>query len=418
LDEESGIAQMIVYILSLSHHEKRFPLSQAHVMISGAGPVGMVSALVLARAGVKVTLAESAPALSMDLRASTFHPPTLDMLAPLGLTDDLISQGLIARYTQQRDRQEGLIAEFDMELLRGDTDHPFRLQCEQWKLTQLIKNQLDKMPHVTVHLNTKVEGVDQTADGVTTRLSTDGQAHEVKSDYLIGADGAWSAVRKSQNIEFEGFTYPERFLVVSTAFEYADHLPKLSYVNYCSDPKEWCVLLRVPTLWRVLFPTKVEETDEEVMGDESVERRLQGLLPQAVPYQTVHRTLYKVHQRVAKNFRHGRVLLAGDSAHINNPLGGMGMNGGVHDAMNLCQKLLGVIQQGHSADVLQRRSIAIEYINANTARNKKEIEERDPVARKKTQDELRAIAADPKSAKAYIRKTSMLDALERAEAIA
>jgi 3-(3-hydroxy-phenyl)propionate hydroxylase len=156
------------------------------------------------------------------------------------------------------------------------------LQCEQWKLTQLIKDQLDTMPHVTVHLNTKVEGVDQTADGVTTRLSTDGQAHEVRSDYLIGADGAWSAVRKSQNIEFEGFTYPERFLVVSTDFEYADHLPKLSYVNYCSDPKEWCVLLRVPTLWRVLFPTKVEETDDEVLGDESVQRRLQGLLPQPV----------------------------------------------------------------------------------------------------------------------------------------
>ena len=414
---------MIVYIFSLIHPFMRFPLSQAHVMISGAGPVGLVAALVLARAGVRVTVAEAAPALSLDLRASTFHPPTLDMLAPLGLTDGLIPQGLIARYTQQRDRQEGLIAEFDMELLRGDTDHPYRLQCEQWKLTQLIKDQLDTMPHVTVHLNTKVESVDQTADGVTTRLSTDGQVHEVKSDYLIGADGAWSAVRKSQNIEFEGFTYPERFLVVSTAFEYADHLPKLSYVNYCSDPKEWCVLLRVPTLWRVLFPTKVEETDDEVMGDESVQRRLQGLLPQAVPYQTVHRTLYKVHQRVAKNFRHGRVLLAGDSAHINNPLGGMGMNGGVHDAMNLCQKLLGVIQHGQSPDVLdryerQRRSIAIEYINASTARNKKEIEERDPVARKTTQDELRAIAADPKAAKAYIRKTSMLDALDRAEAIA
>ena len=414
---------MIVYILSLSHHEKRFPLGQAHVMIAGAGPVGMVSALVLARAGVRVTVAESAPALSLDLRASTFHPPTLDMLAPLGLTDDLISLGLIARYTQQRDRQEGLIAEFDMDLIKGDTDHPYRLQCEQWKLTQLIKDQLDQIPHVTLHMNTKVEGVTQSADGVTTRLSIDGQMHEVHSDYLIGADGAWSAVRKSQNIEFEGYTYPERFLVVSTAFEYANHLPKLSYVNYCSDPQEWCVLLRVPTLWRVLFPTKPEETDEGVMADESVQRRLQGLLPQDKPYQTVHRSLYKVHQRVAKNFRHGRVLLAGDSAHINNPLGGMGMNGGVHDAMNLCEKLLGVLQQGHSADVLdryerQRRSIAIEYINASTARNKKEIEERDPVARKQTQDELRAIAADPKAAKAYIRKTSMLDALERAETIA
>ena len=396
---------------------------QAHVIVVGAGPVGLVSALLLANQGVKVTVLESAPALNQDLRASTFHPPTLDMLAPLGLTDELVSQGLVARYTQQRDRQEGVIAEFDMSLIAPDTDHPFRLQCEQWKLTQMIQAKLNPMPHVQILFDAKVTQVTQSADEVQVAFKLTNEARTLQADYLIGADGAWSAVRRSLNIEFEGFTYPERFLVVSTAFEYADHLPQLSYVNYCSDPKEWCVLLRVPTLWRVLFPTKVEETDEEVMGDESVERRLQGLLPQAVPYQTVHRTLYKVHQRVAKNFRHGRVLLAGDSAHINNPLGGMGMNGGVHDAMNLCQKLLGVIQQGQSPDVLdryerQRRSIAIEYINASTARNKKEIEERDPVARKTTQDELRTIAADPKAAKAYIRKTSMLDALERAEAIA
>jgi 3-(3-hydroxy-phenyl)propionate hydroxylase len=133
--------------------------------------------------------------------------------------------------------------------------------------------------------------------------------------------------------------------------------------------------------------------------------------------------LYKVHQRVAQQFRRGRVFLAGDSAHINNPLGGMGMNGGVHDAMNLTHKLLGVLQRGEPEAVLdryerQRRTIAIEYINASTARNKREIEERDPVERRKTQDALRATAADPAQARAYLRKTSMLDALARAEAIA
>ena len=183
------------------------------------------------------------------------------------------------------------------------------------------------------------------------------------------------------------------------------------------------MLLRVPTLWRVLFPTKPEETDEEVMGDVLVEQRLQALLPQPKSYETVHRSLYKVHQRVAKTFRQGRVFLVGDAGHINNPLGGMGMNGGVHDAMNLCKKLLAVIQKGQSEDTLdryerQRRTIAIEYINASTARNKKEIEERDPVLRKKTQDELRAICANPVTAKAYLRKTSMLDALEKADSIA
>lgn len=398
-------------------------MNQTHVLIAGAGPVGLVSALVLAREGVRVTVIEAAAQLSMDLRASTFHPPTLDMLARYGLTDTLVRQGLVARYTQQRDRQEGVIAEFDMQLLAGDTDHPFRLQCEQWKLTQLIKSQLDEMPHVSFHFKARIESVVQDGDRVRAAVTIDGQAHQIDASHLIGADGAWSAVRRSQDIEFEGYTYPERFLVVSTEFEFADHLPRLSYVNYCSDPHEWCVLLRVPTLWRVLFPTPASETDEECLSDASVERRLQNLVPRSEPYQTAHRTLYKVHQRVARQFRKGQVFLAGDAAHINNPLGGMGMNGGVHDAINLCTKLLQVLLHGADDALLdryerQRRTIAIEYINASTARNKREIEERDPVERRKTQDALRATAADPTQARAYLRKTSMLDALERAEAIA
>ncbi len=393
-----------------------------HVLVAGAGPVGLVSALVLGTAGIRVTVVEGANDLNIDLRASTFHPPTLDMLSSYGLTDDLIPQGLVARYTQQRDRKDGLIAEFDMHTLKDDTNFPFRLQCEQWKLTHLIKAKLAQMPHVQMLFGTQVELVSQTDDVVSVSLKTNGETHQLQTDYLIGADGASSAVRKSMGIEFEGYTYPERFLVISTAFEYADHLPHLSYVNYCSDPHEWCVLLRVPTLWRVLFPTKLDESDEEVMGDASVQKRLQDLLPQPKHYETAHRTLYKVHQRVAATFRQHRVFLAGDAAHINNPLGGMGMNGGVHDAFNLCDKLLAVLQRGERPELLdryerQRRAIAIEYINANTARNKKEIEERDPQLRKKTQDELRAIAGDPISSRTYLRKTSMIDALRRAEAI-
>ena len=393
-----------------------------HVLIAGAGPVGLVSALTLATAGISVTVFERHTKPQEDLRASTFHPPTLDMLARFGLTDELVSQGLIARYTQQRDRKEGLIAEFDMSLLEGETQHPFRLQCEQWKLNTLLLERLALFPHVNIVLGAEMQTVTQDAKSVTANVKIDGNMTAFTGNYLIGADGASSAVRQSLGIEFEGFTYPERFLSVSTDFEYADHLPKLSYVNYVSDPEEWCVLLRVPTLWRVLFPTRLEETDEEVMTDESIQTRLQKLLPKDTPYNTVHRTLYKVHQRVAKEFRRGRVVLAGDAAHINNPIGGMGMNGGVQDAFNLSDKLVDILISGASPDLLdryerQRRSVAIEYINANTARNKKNIEERDPDARRKTQNELRAIAASPAAAKDYLRKTSMIDALERAESI-
>lgn len=393
-----------------------------HVLIAGAGPVGLVSALTLATAGISVTVFERHTKPQDDLRASTFHPPTLDMLARFGLTDELVSQGLVARYTQQRDRKEGLIAEFDMSLLEGETQHPFRLQCEQWKLNTLLLDRLALFPHVNIVLGAEMQTVTQDAQSVTANVKIDGNMTAFTGNYLIGADGASSAVRQSLGIEFEGFTYPERFLSVSTDFEYADHLPKLSYVNYVSDPEEWCVLLRVPTLWRVLFPTRLEETDEEVMTDESIQTRLQNLLPKDTPYNTVHRTLYKVHQRVAKEFRRGRVVLAGDAAHINNPIGGMGMNGGVQDAFNLSDKLVDILISGASPDLLdryerQRRSVAIEYINANTARNKKNIEERDPAARRKTQNELRAIAASPAAAKDYLRKTSMIDALERAESI-
>jgi 3-(3-hydroxy-phenyl)propionate hydroxylase len=395
----------------------------AHVLIAGGGPVGLVSALVLGQAGVAVTLLEASADLNRDLRASTFHPPTLDMLARFGLTSKLVDQGLVARYTQQRDRKDGVIAEFDLDVLKVHTDHPFRLQCEQWKLADLIKQELERLPHVKLLFLTRLESVAQTGDKVTAMVNTEGQTHPIEADYMIGADGAWSATRRTLGIDFEGLTYPERFLVISTDFDYASHLPRLSYVNYCSDPQEWCVLLRVPTLWRVLFPTKAQESDEEVMTDEAVQARLQNLLPQPRPYNTLHRTLYKVHQRVAKTFIQGRIFLAGDAAHINNPLGGMGMNGGVHDAMNLTQKLLQVIQQGADMEVMsryerQRRTIAIDYINASTARNKREIEERDPVVRQRVQDELRATCENPVKALDYLRKSSMIEALERAESIA
>ena len=398
-------------------------MKSPHVLIAGAGPVGLVSALTLAQAGIRVTLFERASTLTEDLRASTFHPPTLDMLSRFGVTEALVSQGLKARYTQQRDRQQGLIAEFDMSLLEGETDHPFRLQCEQWKLNRLLVAQLEQLPNVEMLFGTTVESISQDVDSVSLTARRDGETAVYQGDYLIGADGAWSAVRQSLGIEFEGFTYPERFLVVSTDFEFADHFPRLSYVNYVSDPQEWCVLLRVPTLWRVLFPTSPDESDEEVMTDASIETRMQKLWHRDVPYDIVHRTLYKVHQRVAQQFRKGRVILAGDAAHINNPLGGMGMNGGVHDAFNLSDKLVEILNQGASEELLdlyerQRRAVAIEYINANTQRNKKTIEERDPVRRQAVHDELRAIAADPALSKDYLRKTSMIDALQRAESIA
>ena len=381
------------------------------VIIAGAGPVGLTTALALAREGIEVIVLERAAELATDLRASTWHPPTLDMMGELGLVDDILREGLIARTFQIRDRRTGAVAEFDMGLLKGETDHPYRVQYEQFRFTNLLVSRLSQFAHAQVRFDTKVHAVSQDADQLVVETES---GERLQADWLLGADGAYSSVRTSLGIDFPGLTFPERFFVVSTPFPFENHLPRLSYVNYIADTDEWCVLLKVPGLWRVLFPTN-EESDEEVLA--SGERRLQGVFAKTEPYETRHRTLYRVHQKVAATYRKGRAFLAGDAAHLNNPIGGMGMNGGLHDGLNFAGKLIAMHHGG--ADQLdlyeaERRPIAVDHINATTARNRETLAERDPAARKKKQDELCKMAEDPVAAKAYLMKSSMISSLRRA----
>lgn len=381
------------------------------VIIAGAGPVGLTTALALAREGIHVSVLERAPELATDLRASTWHPPTLDMMGELGLVDEILKDGLIARTFQIRDRRTGAIAEFDMGLLKGETDHPYRVQYEQFRFTNLLVSRLKQFAHVNLVFNAKVSAVSQSAGKIVVDTES---GEQLEADWLIGADGAYSAVRTSLEIDFPGLTFPERFFVVSTPFAFEDHLPRLSYVNYIADTDEWCVLLKVPGLWRCLFPTN-EESDEDVMA--SGERRLQGVFAKREPYETRHRTLYRVHQKVAATYRKGRAFLAGDAAHLNNPIGGMGMNGGLHDGLNLAGKLIALYRHGTDqldAYEVERRPVAVEHINATTARNRETLAERDPAARKKKQDELCRMAEDPVAAKSYLMKTSMISSLRRA----
>jgi len=392
------------------------------ILVAGAGPVGLTAALVLARAGIPVAIFERATELAEDLRASTWHPPTLDMMGELGLIDEMLADGLIARYTQHRDRQTGSIAQFDMELLRGETDHPYRLQYEQFKYTRLLAQKLRAFPHVSLIFNATVVGAEQDASGVQLKVSLGKEVESHTGSYLLGADGTRSTVRDTAGIAFDGFTYPERFYSVSTRFDFSSALAGLCDVNYVADVNEWCVLLRVPGTWRCLFPTRAEESDEAVLSDEATDARLQGVVPRQERYQTVHRTIYRVHQRIAARYRAGRIFLAGDAAHVNNPLGGMGMNGGLHDALSLARKLV-ALHRGEAEERLleryerERRPIAIDFINASTARNKKLLEERDPEARRRAQEELCRMAADPVTAKQFLMQSSMIEALRAAERI-
>ena len=392
--------------------------SGPRVLIAGAGPVGCTAALMLARNGIPVTLIESAPALAEDLRASTFHPPTLDMLDDLGLTEKLIPQGLIADKYQYRDRATGSYAEFDLGLLANCTRHPFRLQCEQFKLTRTILPMLQALSGADVRFGCTVQSVEQNQSGVSVSVETAEGTETLRGRYLIGADGARSAVRRQMDIELEGFTYPELFLVVSTDFPFENHLKGLSHVNYIADREEWCTILRVPKFWRVLFPTDPDKSEEELIQPDVLQARLARLAPSAEVFDIKHVTLYRIHQRVARHYRKGNVLLAGDACHLNNPLGGMGMNGGLHDAVNACEKLIRIIQQGGDEDLLdlyerQRRSVTIEYVQAQTMQNKKNIEQMEDGARLQHIAKLNQMIADKDEAVAFLRRNNMVDAVER-----
>lgn len=383
--------------------------------------MGLVAANYLAQRNVPVTVMEAEPALPENLRASTFHPPTLDILDQLGIGEEFLRMGLKAPTLQYRERS-GCIAEFDFSLLRDATKHPYRLQCEQFKLNHLLMRNLRSMPAGRICFRHKVMSVTQTKDTVSVQLEACGTHKAFTGRYLVAADGARSIVRDSLGIAFPGITWAERFLVVSTPFDFADHIPGLAFVSYFADPEEWYFLLRVPGLWRVMFPTKPEETDASVLSDSSVERRLQRVLNRRRRYEIRHRVLYGVHQRVAATYRKGRVFLAGDAAHINNPLGGMGMNGGIHDALNLAEKIACVWQEKASPGELdryerQRRPIALEYVDVQTRQNKRNLETSDPEEQQRFRDTIREIAANPQKAYDYLLQVSMIKSLRQAAAL-
>ena len=401
--------------------------SERLVLISGGGPVGLLCAWMLGRRGIAVRLFDNNDGPQSDPRAATTHPATLDLLAESGLADDMARVGLVAPIFQFWDRPANrLVAEFDHAILAKDTQHPFVVQCEQFKTSRLLLERVRTLSNVEVFFNHEVVDVRQTANAVGVDVRGPEGVKTHTGVYLIGADGGRSIVRKRCDIPFEGFTWPERFIVLTTPFDFEANRG-YSYRSYFAEPGSWCNCFKVsadgpPGLWRTVFPTEQSQSDEDLMSDAGVQNRLQLFFPNDKPYEIVHRNLYVTHQRVATTFRKGRVLLAGDAAHVNNPIGGMGLNGGIQDAVNLSNKLIEVMLEGKSDRLLdlydlQRRTVAVEFVQEQSIANKKRLEESDPAARQKNLDELSRIAADPERARKFLLRTAMIASQNRADAM-
>ena len=355
-------------------------MKSAKVIIIGAGPVGTFAAYCLAEYGIETLVLESESTCETDMRASTFHPSTLKYLDNLNLADELIEKGLKAPIFQYRIRSTDEVLEFNLQELDDVLDFPFRLQCEQYKFARMLAGKLDRHRHSSVLFNRKLINFSEGNNKVTLDVDHHGTSEQYQCDYLIGADGANSIVRRNLGIEFSGFTYEEKFFTLSTQKPLENYFSNLSYVNYVSDPEEWFVLLKAPSAWRILVPVPQILDDKAIKSNDYVSDIFRRVLNSCDPIETIHRTIYRVHQRVVNKMRYGRIMLAGDSAHLNNPLGGFGMNGGLHDAWNLAEKLDGIINHKKDEDLLnlydrQRRTVMNDFIQKQTIRNKKMIEE-------------------------------------------
>jgi len=317
---------------------------------------------------------------------------------------------------QIRDREKGVIVEWDLGLIADVTPFPYRFHLEQHKLTPILFEKLQQFPHAMVYFSTQLLEATQKGDLVAVKTTSE----NFDTPWLIGCDGGRSTVRKLMGTEFEGFTWPERFVVISTHADF--HQQGFTSNAYVADPREWAAVFHMPGLWRLAFPVHPDEDEAEILAPGAVEARMQRFMKRAQPYDVPYKGIYRVHQRVAKEWRQGRIVLAGDAAHLNNPLGAFGLNGGLHDAILLAD-YLGKVCRGEAEEALldlyvrKRRTANIDFVQTQSISNKKMLEEADPAKREKTFDELRRIAADRDAARDFLIRSSMIWSVRRAAEI-
>jgi 3-(3-hydroxy-phenyl)propionate hydroxylase len=395
---------------------------EVETLVVGLGPVGAITALYLAQEGISVAAIELGNRETVDLRASTFHPPTIEILDKLGVSKTLLSYGLKAPVYQYRDRKSGDVYSFDFSELKDQTAFPFRIQCEQDKVRQEVLDALEILPDVHVNYQSRLLYLDDKGDHVLAWVDTGQEIVQYSAKYVVGCDGANSVVRKLLDLSFEGFTYPEKYLCLSTEYPIETAFENLSNVNYVSDPDEWLVLLRTPRLWRVMVPVSEESADEDLLSDASKDGIFKRILQDNRPVETRHRTIYRVHQRVCERFSKGRVALAGDAAHLNSPMGGYGMNSGIHDGINIAKKLVAALRLGETEDIMarydrQRRHITQSFVQKQSIENMKSMRNGWDQDREDQRERMETLQNDSEARLQFLIGQSMLGSLKEAEAI-
>lgn len=396
--------------------ERRFD-----VCVVGAGPVGLTSALVLARAGLRVQVFEQLGALSGASLAATFHPSTLDLLDELGVMEGFGALGRVVSSIQWRDRAGALLGVLDYALLADATRHPYRLHAEQADLTPLLLAELRRLPNASVRFNSRVTHAEGKTDSVRLRIEAPGETFRCESAFVVAADGARSGVRAALGVDHFEQSYPSYAIRVITDTDLAALLPGLSPLTYIRDVGQSSSLLGLRDHWRVVFRVPGQPPDTPRVDPHALLARSLTNVTTRLAVRSVQ--TYRLARGVLGSYRAGRVVFVGDAAHITSTAGGFNMNCGIHDAVELGSALASVLlgdrpdtDLTRAAD--RRRSILLNKVIPRSEKRVAGVQ--DPASSElgAAIAELRAIATDPILARRYLIQASLLDCAPNAEGMA
>ncbi|PSK55429.1 ubiquinone biosynthesis monooxygenase COQ6 [Elsinoe australis] len=362
-------------------------MSHPHVpiIIIGAGPVGLITALNIARLQVPVLILERGPGIDQSPRATSYQPCAMAELEECGVLSDVRAKSVINNilsYWIGRGPEKEQVAY--VEKMEGGDRFPSGINCPQPVLTETVAGHLRERYRglAETRFCQEVKEVRQAEEKVEVACLDVGKGEELRysCDWLVGADGASSAVRRLLGIEFEGFSWPKEDFCASNV-RYPFEKYGFTTANFILDPVHWAVITVIDNtgLWRCAFGVRPGMTNEQIR--EELDEHYKHIFPgwPGEGYKLVQWNKYKPHQRCASQFRKGQCLLVGDAAHSNNPIGGLGLTTGLLDAGPLGRALGAVVNGRAPASILDtwaeaRREKWISFTNGFSISNKRMVQ--------------------------------------------
>ena len=320
------------------------------VVVAGAGPVGLTAAIDLASRGIDVLLVDEDDTVSVGSRAICWSKRTLEILDRLGCAERLVQKGVGWSVGRVFFRDEQV---YEFNLLPGKGHRrPAFINLQQYWVEQFLVERLSELAPAELRWRSKVVGVEQGADGIALRISAPDGEYTLHADWLIAADGAKSSIRTMLGLECEGQIFHDRFLITDIVMSSGFPAERRFWFDPPFHRNQSALLHRqADDVWRIDLQLGWDADPEEEKKPERIVPRIRAMLGEDARFEIEWASVYTFQCRRMRSFRRGRVLFAGDAAHLVSPFGARGANSGIQDADNLAWKL-GLVLAGQAPERL------------------------------------------------------------------